>query len=479
MKEGQHLGQIITFYSFKGGVGRTMALANVAVLLAQQGSRVLMIDWDLEAPGLERYFDDYINRADLKTEGLIEFLQRCSDELPEMNFEEEEEDKLLAHFKTVEKFISPVLKEKKWSGDLFLLRAGNVEDKSYSDKILSFQWNAFFHKIPSFFPFFAYYLKEKFDYVLIDSRTGHTDAGGVCTMLLPDSLVLAFIPNLQNLNGVLALAEKSTTYRKNSPDLRPLSIYPLPCRIEINEKEERERWALKYTTAFEKTLQNIYKLPPISLSRYFDTPVIQSTFYAFGEKIAVIDESVKDSLSLSNAYSLFVDKLLSKQKIWDFFEQESEELLENKLLQPRVVQIYAKADEMLKNKFDIHIKKIKNKKSNWTDISIFSDYSNIQKISKITSKIENCDLLILLLSPDFFASDAVDIIVKQFEKFPKLHKVGIVLRPCLWDLFFANSELIIFPEDGESVSIFTETDTSLVKISRYIIEQIDSISKNK
>jgi cellulose biosynthesis protein BcsQ len=47
---------IATFYSFKGGVGRSMALANVAELLASAGYRVLACDWDLEAPGLERYF---------------------------------------------------------------------------------------------------------------------------------------------------------------------------------------------------------------------------------------------------------------------------------------------------------------------------------------------------------------------------------------------------------------------------------------
>ena len=45
-----------TFYSFKGGVGRSMALANVADILARRGLRVLVIDFDLEAPGLERYF---------------------------------------------------------------------------------------------------------------------------------------------------------------------------------------------------------------------------------------------------------------------------------------------------------------------------------------------------------------------------------------------------------------------------------------
>ena len=51
-------GQVITFYSYKGGTGRSMALANVACVLAQRqntGRGVLMVDW-IEAPGLHRYF---------------------------------------------------------------------------------------------------------------------------------------------------------------------------------------------------------------------------------------------------------------------------------------------------------------------------------------------------------------------------------------------------------------------------------------
>src|SRR5690348_6063354 len=43
---------IVTFYSFKGGVGRSMALVNVAETLAERGYRVILCDWDLEAPGL-------------------------------------------------------------------------------------------------------------------------------------------------------------------------------------------------------------------------------------------------------------------------------------------------------------------------------------------------------------------------------------------------------------------------------------------
>ena len=69
------MGSITTFYSYKGGVGRTMALANIAVLLAKEGLRVLIVDWDLEAPGLHRYFqlEDELGR-----DGLIDLLEHCA-----------------------------------------------------------------------------------------------------------------------------------------------------------------------------------------------------------------------------------------------------------------------------------------------------------------------------------------------------------------------------------------------------------------
>lgn len=64
------LGEIITFYSYKGGTGRSMALSNVACLLAErdsEGKGVLMIDWDLEAPGLHIFFHNTFQRISVRT----------------------------------------------------------------------------------------------------------------------------------------------------------------------------------------------------------------------------------------------------------------------------------------------------------------------------------------------------------------------------------------------------------------------------
>ncbi|WP_226623165.1 KGGVGR-motif variant AAA ATPase [Alloyangia pacifica] len=49
---------IIAFYGFKGGAGRSFLLASTAALLMASGKRVLVMDADLEAPGLGDFFDD-------------------------------------------------------------------------------------------------------------------------------------------------------------------------------------------------------------------------------------------------------------------------------------------------------------------------------------------------------------------------------------------------------------------------------------
>ena len=47
--------QTITFYSYNGGTGRTLTVANAAKHLVRLGQKVFAIDLDLEAPGLETF----------------------------------------------------------------------------------------------------------------------------------------------------------------------------------------------------------------------------------------------------------------------------------------------------------------------------------------------------------------------------------------------------------------------------------------
>src|SRR6185503_11670481 len=72
----ESLGQILTFYSYKGGVGRSMGLANVAALLSKWRRRVLIVDWDLEAPGIESYFENYAQISAVRKEkvGVIDLV---------------------------------------------------------------------------------------------------------------------------------------------------------------------------------------------------------------------------------------------------------------------------------------------------------------------------------------------------------------------------------------------------------------------
>jgi MinD-like ATPase involved in chromosome partitioning or flagellar assembly len=71
-------GSIITFYSFKGGVGRTLALANAGALLSQWGYKVLCVDWDLEAPGLHTYFRKWIRPTEFP--GVIDLVEAYANE---------------------------------------------------------------------------------------------------------------------------------------------------------------------------------------------------------------------------------------------------------------------------------------------------------------------------------------------------------------------------------------------------------------
>jgi cellulose biosynthesis protein BcsQ len=194
----------VTFYSFKGGVGRTMAMVNTALALAQAGKRVLLVDFDLEAPGLTTF--DRL-RSDGPHPGIVEYV---SDYLrtgttPEL------EDYI---------FEAPT---SEGPGKTWVLPAGR-EDSAYRKSLAQINWLDLYNERNGFLLFedMKYQIEKKYepDYVLIDSRTGHSDIEGICTRHLPDAVVILFFPNEQNLCGLDTVcrnirAERDTGLRKD------------------------------------------------------------------------------------------------------------------------------------------------------------------------------------------------------------------------------------------------------------------------
>ena len=67
---------VVTFYSYKGGVGRTSALMNCAYRLAEMGKRVFVLDFDLEAPGVDSF---ELSQSNASRPGLVEYIARFMD----------------------------------------------------------------------------------------------------------------------------------------------------------------------------------------------------------------------------------------------------------------------------------------------------------------------------------------------------------------------------------------------------------------
>ncbi len=178
---------VITFYSFKGGVGRTMALVNIAAELARRGRKVLVVDFDLEAPGLETYKH---LRPQKPHEGIVEYVTqfRRTFEVPNL---------LDYIYET-----KPIGKK---GGRLWVMPAGR-RDRAYRNALASLDWQRLYKEEDGFLLFEdtkkGWEEELKPDYVLIDSRTGDTDVLGICTRQLPDAVVLMFTPNEQNLAGL-------------------------------------------------------------------------------------------------------------------------------------------------------------------------------------------------------------------------------------------------------------------------------------
>jgi cellulose biosynthesis protein BcsQ len=327
--------KVITFYSYKGGTGRSMALANVACILRKQASAassqsgprrgrigsVLMIDFDLEAPGLHRYFHDQLAAGRLlPNQGVMELFEGFDAQTPPSAPKDDEDAEQRANAVLSKLDLHSAITELAALPGLFLMPAGRF-DASYASRVNHFDWEQLYTRSPLLAQKFSEWLSQHFDVVLVDSRTGVTDTAGICTKLIPDTLVVAFTPNRQSLTGIIELIQEAARFRKRSDDLRPLAIFPLPSRIEVSEPARGRLWrhdtAIGYQPRFEEVFRDTYGLSECRLEEYFsDVAVPHLAPYAYGEEVAALIEPSSPSIALK-AYEALATRLRTSRNPWE------------------------------------------------------------------------------------------------------------------------------------------------------------------
>src|SRR5262245_13363097 len=201
-----------------------MALANVARWFQLCGLNVRIVDWDLEAPGIDTFLlpadraeaaraqlglldllDVYKQlHANLGLEGACDPLQTMRTLLPPMQHA------------LVDVAAPDGWPPRGWRGPapgrLQVLGAGwrpGERFAEYANGVQAFDWQRFYadyHGL-SYFDWLREQLLHGADLVLIDSRTGVTEMGGVCTRQMADLIVALVAPNEQNLQGMRHMAK--------------------------------------------------------------------------------------------------------------------------------------------------------------------------------------------------------------------------------------------------------------------------------
>jgi cellulose biosynthesis protein BcsQ len=289
------MGRVITFYSYKGGVGRTMALANIAVLLSQWGYKTLMVDWDLEAPGLEFYFKGHLDLEKIsQQEGLADLLDKAADGESTADQPINWRDSLIN------------IEVKDQEGALHLLTAGK-RDKDYFNKVRELDLKSFYENKGGFFiERLRNEWKEAYDYILVDSRTGITDLGGVCTIQMPDVLVALFTATDQGLNGVIDVFQKANRARQKLPVSRlALQALPIPCRFDTGKEFKiSQDWLDRFASSLSDFYANWLSASASRRDFLATTKIPYVAYFSFGEKLPVLEEGTVDPAGLGYAYEI-------------------------------------------------------------------------------------------------------------------------------------------------------------------------------
>ncbi len=322
---------IYTFYSYKGGAGRSMALANVAKYLYEKGVRVLIIDFDLDAPGIERFFSDskFLSVKDIDNKlGVIDLINSYRNFIAlydididkegsgnNINFGTYKNQRYLNSINTffdnnyiLEYLTQNIYPQNIRGGELHLMPSGcRTNLSNYFQNVKEQNWNYFYdcQYGESFFNKFIEEVKKIADVILVDSRTGITEIGGVCINHLADAVVTFVVPTSQSINGAYKIAKKLN----GNNNIKKKYIIFVPSRIDKSEKEFSDKFEIEFENYFginqeifnKAILDEGINLLEFKERAYSDLKIPYVPYYSFKETLAIGTEETSGK-ELRDAY---------------------------------------------------------------------------------------------------------------------------------------------------------------------------------
>lgn len=228
-----------TFYSYKGGTGRSLLLANAARYLALLDKRVVALDFDFEAPGLHY-------KLNISPSG-----KRMADAIPERGAV----DYLLAVARgdrlptSLRDYVVSVPLPQSAKGSLQLMPAGSAPTGEYWKALTALLSQDLFTDPEGGSIAACLELKARIeddleaDFLLIDSRTGVTELSGLTTTILADKVVCLMLANRESQTGARAVL-RSLRHAARLAGQPPIEVVPVLSRVpDRDEPTSREALA--------------------------------------------------------------------------------------------------------------------------------------------------------------------------------------------------------------------------------------------
>jgi hypothetical protein len=261
-------------------------------------------------------------------------------------------------------------------------------------------------------------LKNTYDFILVDSRTGLTEIGGLSTIQLPDQIVLLFTATDQAFEGAIDIIERASAARQKMPFQRvQVPVIPIPSRLDA---QAEFRLSQRWLDRFARDLEEIYSswfprsLNPRALLDVMKLPHI--SFFSYGESLPVLEHGTTDPGGLGQAYENLAALLARKlEEVGVLLENRGEYIRKAsgkvskrsvKESEAKIFISYSHKDKEWLERLQVHLKPLVKSRSLsiWDDTRI--ELGDNWK-EQVSAAISECRVAVLLVSADYLASDFI------------------------------------------------------------------------